>query len=410
MKRQTRRKSIRELMKHFERVHYKIFFVTICIASLGLLMIEAATYTNSGIYFFKRQLAMVIGGCLMMIVAAYVDVSALLYRFAKLIYVVGIALMFSLLTPLAVSSHGATRWINIAGFQLQPVEVVKISTIVMLAYILHKKESYHNSVMLTLLLWVVGAIPALLALSISADLSSALVILGITFLTTFCVMKTWLFHLGICGGVVGAVFLYLSYFAKHLPPPELLNEYSYRVARLAAWIKPADYPDAAYQTQMAMYAIGSGGWFGNGLAKIFLVIPEAENDFIFATMVHQMGIFGGIVLISLYMYLIYQIIRVSMNAPVLFQSILAMEIALHIGIQVIINIGVNVGLLPNTGIPLILMSYGGSALLCIMFELALCVSLSKKSVIRCAQREFRESDNNGSDLKKDVYEKNSRSV
>lgn len=405
MRRQTRRKRIRELMKHFERVHYKIFFVTICIASLGLLMIEAATYTNSGIYFFKRQLAMVIGGCLMMIVAAYVDVSALLYRFAKLIYVVGIALMFSLLTPLAVSSHGATRWINIAGFQLQPVEVVKISTIVMLAYILHKKESYHNSVMLTLLLWVVGAIPALLALSISSDLSSALVILGITFLTTFCVMKTGLFHLSIGGGVVGAVFLYLSYFVKHLPPPALLNEYSYRVARLAAWIKPADYPDAAYQTQMAMYAIGSGGWFGNGLAKIFLVIPEAENDFVFATMVHQMGIFGGIVLISLYMYLIYQIIRVSMNAPVLFQSILAMEIALHIGIQVIINIGVNVGLLPNTGIPLILMSYGGSAMLCIMFELAICVSLSKKSVIRCAQREFRESDNSRNGLKKDVYEK-----
>lgn len=392
MKRQKRQNKIKELMKHFERVHYKIFFVTICIASLGLLMIEAATYTNSGIYFFKRQLAIVIGGCLMMIVAAYVDISAILYRFAKLIYVVGIALMFSLLTPLAVSSHGATRWINIAGFQLQPVEVVKISTIVMLAYILHRKESYHNSVMLTLVLWVVGAIPALLALSISSDLSSALVILGITFLTTFCVMRTWLFHLSIGGGVVGAVFLYLSYFAKHLPSPALLDEYSYRVARLAAWIKPADYPDAAYQTQMAMYAIGSGGWFGNGLAKIFLVIPEAENDFIFATMVHQMGIFGGIVLISLYMYLIYQIIRVSMNAPVLFQSILAMEIALHIGIQVIINIGVNVGLLPNTGIPLILMSYGGSSMLCTMFELAICVSLSKKSVIRCAQRELMESD------------------
>lgn len=389
MKQQAKSKRIKELMKHFYRVHYVIFFITVCIASLGLLMIESATYTNSGTYFLKRQLVIVVGGCVMMIVAAYVDVSAILYKLAKPLYVVGVVLMLSLLTPLAVSSHGATRWINIAGFQLQPVEVVKVSTIVMLAYLLHKKEAYHGSVRVTLTLWAVGAIPAVLALTISSDLSSALVILGITFLTTFCVMKTWYLHFGIAGGVVGTAFLYLSYLSKHLPPPALLDEYSYRVARLAAWIKPADYPDAAYQTQMALYAIGSGGWFGNGLAKTFLIIPEAENDFIFATMVHQMGIFGGIVLISLYMYLIYQIIRVSMNAPVLFQSILSMEVALHIGIQVILNIGVNVGLLPNTGIPLILMSYGGSSMLCVMFELAICVSISKKSVIRCAQRELR---------------------
>lgn len=105
-------------MKHFYRVHYVIFFITVCIASLGLLMIEAATYTNSGTYFLKRQLVIVVGGCVMMIVAAYVDVSAILYKLAKPLYVVGVVLMLSLLTPLAVSSHGATRWINIAGFQL----------------------------------------------------------------------------------------------------------------------------------------------------------------------------------------------------------------------------------------------------------------------------------------------------
>ena len=107
MKQQTKRKRIKELMKHFYRIHYVIFFLTVCIASLGLLMIEAATYKNSGTYFLKRQLVIVVGGCVMMIMAAYVDVSAILYKLAKPLYVVGIVLI-SLYMYLILMSYGGS--------------------------------------------------------------------------------------------------------------------------------------------------------------------------------------------------------------------------------------------------------------------------------------------------------------
>lgn len=386
-----KRKRVREIMDGYEKIYYKLFFVTICISMLGLLMVASVTYSEKGAYYVSRQLIFILLGFVMMVTAAYIDFPRIIYRFSKFIYAVGILLLLSLLTPMAVSSHGATRWVNLpGGIQIQPTEITKITVIILLAYVISKGK-HLSSPKLTFYLWLAGGVPAVLVLTVSSDLSSAVVILAVTFLMTFCFTNTWKVHLAVGGSLLSVIGAYLLYFMKHLPDPAKIDQYPYRVARLAAWLRPGQYPDASYQTQNAMTAIKCAGWFGTGLAKIRVKIPEAQNDFIFAAMIQQLGILSGIFLILLYGYVVYCIIKISFNAATFFESVLTAGIAFHIGVQVCINIAVNIALLPNTGLPLPLMSYGGSSILCALCEIGICISVGKKELVKTARNVIRRN-------------------
>ena len=134
-----KRKGVREIMDGYEKIYYKLFFVTICISMLGLLMVASVTYVEKGDYFVSRQLIFMLLGFTLMVASAYIDFTRIIYRFSKYIYVVGILLLLSLLTPMSVSSHGATRWVNLpGGIQIQPAEITKMTVIILLAYIISK--------------------------------------------------------------------------------------------------------------------------------------------------------------------------------------------------------------------------------------------------------------------------------
>lgn len=168
------------------------------------------------------------------------------------------------------------------------------------------------------------------------------------------------------------------------------DPFLFKIARIVAWLYPDRYSDAAYQSQTALYSIGSGGFWGVGLGRMYVNIPEGQTDFIFVLLTHQLGIFGGICLILCYVYLLFQILKIALNACSLYETILVIGILIHIATQVVVNMGVCTSLLPNTGLPLVLMSYGGSSILTSFAELAICVSVSKKSVVKVSKKIAKE--------------------
>ena len=246
------------------------------------------------------------------------------------------------------------------------------------------------SIKFTIYCWIVGIIPALLTLKVSSDLESALVILAITFGLTFIFNRTKKMHIVVLLTTVGLIAGYILHIKSNLPDPAHIDDYSYRIARIVAWLYPDRYSDAAYQSQTALYSIGSGEFWGVGLGRMYVNIPEGQTDFIFVLLTHQLGIFGGICLILCYVNLLFQILKIALNACSLYETILVIGILIHIATQVVVNMGVCTSLLPNTGLPLVLMSYGGSSILTSFAELAICVSVSKKSVVKVSKKIAKE--------------------
>lgn len=342
------------------------------------------------LFYVSRQVIFVLIGIMFMIVGAHIDIAKGLYKLSKFLYVTAIMLLILLVTPLGVSSHGATRWLRVPFIQLQPVEIAKLAVIVLLAAFIYKKNRYSKSIKFTIYCWIVGIIPALLTLKVSSDLSSALVIMAITFGLTFIFNRTKKMHIVVLLTAVGLIAGYILHIKSNLPDPAHIDDYSYRIARIVAWLYPDRYSDAAYQSQTALYSIGSGGFWGVGLGRMYVNIPEGQTDFIFVLLTHQLGIFGGICLILCYVYLLFQILKIALNACSLYETILVIGILIHIATQVVVNMGVCTSLLPNTGLPLVLMSYGGSSILTSFAELAICVSVSKKSVVKVSKKIAKE--------------------
>ena len=376
-----------------EFLHLKLILTLIIVCAFGCLMVfSASSYTCSqksmynydSMYMLKKQAIFMIVGFAVLFILQFFPLARILDKFAKPIYIMGIFSIFLLLTPLEVSSHGATRWIRIAGVQFQVAEVVKISVIVILAHMVKKYAKFLANPKLTIRMWITGGIPAVLLFFISSDLSSTVVILAIIFGITFITNGTWKLHFAVAGAGVTIVLGYVMYVAKHLPSPDELEQVSFRVGRIAAWINPEMYAsDQGYQTLNSLYAIGSGGIFGKGIGMSIMkqgLIPEAQNDMIFAIIVEELGIIGGSVLIVLFAKLLYLLTRIAVKTRNIMESTLVIGVLIHIGVQAFFNIAVALNLLPNTGIGLPFISYGGTSILCLMVEMAMVYSIGKVKI------------------------------
>ena len=157
---------------------------------------------------------------------------------------------------------------------------------------------------------------------------------------------------------------------------------NFRLARLLVWVNPEKYIDGkGYQTMQGLYAIGSGGLFGKGLGKSMQklgFIPESQNDMIFSIICEELGLFGAICVILLFIIMLWRIIYISQNSPDLFGSLLAVGVFAHIAIQVIVNIAVVTNVFPNTGVTLPFISYGGTATLFLLAELGIVFNISSQ--------------------------------
>ena len=367
----------------------EILVTVMLLCGIGIIMVYSASsyqcsvsakYGYDSFYYLKRQIVYVMAGFTACIFIPFVNYR-LLNRWAKVVYLASIVSIFLLLTPLGVSVNGATRWLRVGGFQFQVAEVVKIGVIIFLGYMVENYYKHLNNWRLVLYMWIAGGGAAILLWRISNDLSSAIVVLAITFMITLVFTDTLRLHAIVAVSAVFLLVAYVCYIRRHLPSPDEIDHVSFRVGRIAAWLKPELYEtDISYQSFQALYAIGRGGIWGRGLGESMQklnALPEAQNDMIFAVLCEELGAFGAILMIVLYLYLFWLIVQVARKAKEIFGSVLATGCLIHLSIQAMINIAVNLSVIPNTGIGLPFISYGGTAVLCQLVEIAFILSVER---------------------------------
>lgn len=364
---------------------YSLLFIVLFLMGFGLVMIysassyEAQQDFGSGTFYLRKQLIADILGLVVMIVMANIPYR-FWRRFTTLAYFASFGLIFLVLTPLGVESHGARRWVGIpgTGFNLQPAEVAKVCMILFLANmvcLMGKKLRTTKG----LVVLVAMSLPHSLAVwKITENLSSAIIILGIAMLMIFVATPDYkrFVIMGAVGltvviGIVWAIF-----------NTSIVDKLTFRADRVLAWRDPEAYAQGkGFQTLQSLYAIGSGGIWGKGLGQSMQkldFIPEAQNDMIFSIICEELGLFGAIAIILMFIMLLWRMMIVANNASELFGALLVVGVMGHIAIQVILNIAVVTNTIPNTGISLPFISYGGSSVLFLMMEIGLVLSVAKR--------------------------------
>ena len=379
-----------KLIEKPEYYDYNLVAAIILLTCFGLVMLySTSAYTSTikygdDMYFFKKQAAIsfvCIAGALFISMFDY----HILARFTGVLYGVGAGSMVLVRTPLGTVSNGARRWLRIGPIQFQPAEIAKIAVIVCLSYMIVHMGKKMNSLKACMTLGAMGTFLALLAYVCTDNLSTAIIIFCITVGMIFVAHpKTRIF---LILAAVAIAFLAILVFVIGQSVKETDD---FRLNRIIAWLHPENATGtAAYQTIQALYAIGSGGFLGRGLGNSIQKlgsVPEAQNDMIFSIICEELGIVGGVILLLLFGYLLYRLCFIAQNAPDLFGSLIVSGIFIHIALQVILNIAVVVNLMPNTGVTLPFISYGGTSIMFLMAEMGLALSVSRQIKLKTPER------------------------
>lgn len=352
---------------------YPMLFLVIFLVFFGMVMIFSTSSYKSTVnygnpyYWVVRQSIWVMVGLIVM-----AGLSKLDYRWFNNKYIaIGghVVSVFLLVVVLFIGAakKGAVRWIAIGPLQFQPSEIAKIFLVILLAYILsinaHKMQTFLD-VLKILVIWCAPVI----GLVAYQNLSTALVMCAISGIMIFVVSPKTKELIGMAGAAVAGLVFYL------------VTANSYRNERLQIWLHPETH-EKGLQTMQALYAIGSGGIFGKGLGQSMQkmgFIPESHNDMIFSIICEELGLFGAVCLILVFIALIWRMLLIAMNAEDLFGALLAIGFMTHIGIQVFINIAVVTNTIPPTGIPLPFISYGGTSIVVVMAEMGIVLSVSRR--------------------------------
>lgn len=369
-------------VKHF--YDYSLLFCIIFLTAFGLVMIYSASsysaqlnplYKGNGAYFMERQAGIALVGFVAMIIISKMDYH-IFARFSVAAYLMSYILMIAV-SLFGREVNGKRRWLGIGPLSFQPTEFVKIALIVMLAAVIttmgmkiNKWRNMGYVVALTL------PIAGLVAMN---NLSSGIIVCGIAFVMLFvaCKVKWPFFSIGVLG--IGTL-AFAGPIGKFLMTINLLQPYQYR--RIEAWLNPESDPtDKGFQVLQGLYAIGSGGLVGQGLGESIQklgFLPESQNDMIFAIICEELGLFGAVSIILIFLFMIYRFMLIANNAPDLFGALLVVGVMGHIAIQVILNIAVVTNTIPNTGITLPFISYGGTSVLFLLMEMGIVLSVSNK--------------------------------
>ncbi len=349
------------------------FIAVIILLSLGLVMVFSASSVmgiadaGNPYYYVQRQTILAVVGLALMFVLMKVD-----YHIFKPLALPGLVISFILLVAVlfvGTGTGGATRWIRIAGFNLQPSEVAKLVMINYVAVYLSTKRDNARK-------FFSGLLPILFITA----LQFGLIMLEPDFGTGAALVFTVLVIL-----LAGGVHLGQLTFVGLLATPAmvyLLMMKEYRVRRLFAFLDPwSDPTDTGWNVIQSLLAIGSGGLFGLGLGRSkqkFSYLPEHHTDFIFAILCEELGFLGGVAVLTLYFLIAWRGLRIAMRAPDLYGTLLAIGITSMIAFQALLNIGVVTGSLPVTGIPLPFISHGGSSLLMSLAGVGILLNISRQ--------------------------------
>ena len=362
---------------------YSLLAILICLICFGLVMLySTSSYSammkqnGDSLFYFKRQVLFCIVGLIVMWIVSRIDYHWYFER-SKFFYFVSIFMMFLVKTPLGKEVNGAKRWIKLPfGQQLQPAEIAKIAIILFIPALICTmgREIKTQEGIAKVLAW--GAFSAAVVFIITENLSTAIIVMGITCIMIFVVHpKTRIFIIIAVGiiliGIVGARVLGMA----------METSGNFRLRRILVWLNPEKYAsEGGYQIMQALYAIGSGGFFGKGLGNSAqkMIIPEVQNDMILSIICEELGVFGAIMVLILFGMLLYRLLFIAQNAPDLYGSLVVSGIFAHIALQVILNVMVVINCIPTTGITLPFISYGGTSVLFLMAEMGLALGVSSK--------------------------------
>ena len=362
---------------------YSLLAILICLICFGLVMLySTSSYSammkqnGDSLFYFKRQVLFCIVGLIVMWIVSRIDYHWYFER-SKFFYFVSIFMMFLVKTPLGKEVNGAKRWIKLPfGQQLQPAEIAKIAIILFIPALICTmgREIKTLEGIAKVLAW--GAFSAAVVFIITENLSTAIIVMGITCIMIFVVHpKTRIFIIIAVGiiliGIVGARVLGMA----------METSGNFRLRRILVWLNPEKYAsEGGYQIMQALYAIGSGGFFGKGLGNSAqkMIIPEVQNDMILSIICEELGVFGAIMVLILFGMLLYRLLFIAQNAPDLYGSLVVSGIFAHIALQVILNVMVVINCIPTTGITLPFISYGGTSVLFLMAEMGLALGVSSK--------------------------------
>lgn len=351
-----------------------IFMTVLVLLSLGIIMVFSASaayaynYMHDSYYFLKSQLVGALLGLFVMLVTMQIDYRKI-GKWSPVLLVVSIVLLILTRVPgIGREVNGAWRWIYIGPVNFQPSEIAKLAVILFFSFSLSKRKDQLQSFFKGLLpyLILIGVFAGLLI--IEPHLSGTILIASVACIILFCAGAK------ISHFVIISIPAILGVAAAIIAAP-------YRLARVTAFLDPWKDPQgASWQIVQSLYAIGSGGLFGRGLGRSlqkFLYIPEPHNDFIFAVLAEELGYIGVLAVLTLFLIFIWRGIKVSLNSPDTFGSLVAVGITSLVAVQVLINVAVVTSSMPVTGMPLPFFSFGGTSLVFLMFGVGILLNISK---------------------------------
>ncbi len=354
----------RKLLKNFD---WGLAALAVVILVVGLINLYSATYTHGKpSHYFFHQLVWILAGLVGMCVAICIT-DTFYYENAIILYIVTVILLI-LVDVYGMITSGAQRWIRLGPISLQPSELAKLSLILVMGYYYETKEPIDILPFRSLILpFVLVAILAGLIVK-QPDLGTALLLLLIFFSILLYEGVPW----KVLGTLVVGGLLALPLLWGHLKP--------YQKARLLTFIDPNRDPlGAGYHIIQSKIAVGSGGMWGKGFLKgtqcKLEFLPEHHTDFVFSVFAEEWGFVGSIVVLILLFLLVLWGLEVARNARNRFGEVVAVGITAMFFWQIVINIGMAIGIMPVVGIPLPFLSYGGSGMLTNLFALGILMSI-----------------------------------
>ncbi len=344
-----------------------LLVVVMILVGIGLILLYSTSAYNGetkfhdSFYYLKKQGFATLLGIAGMFFVARIDYHRWV-PFANLGYLAAIGLSVAVIL-VGDEYNGSKRWLSLGPFSFQPSEFAKVAIILFLSCLVTKHVRKMGKIrtmikMLLPVLPIVGLVGA-------SNLSTAIIILGIAVVLIFVASPKY------------AQFVWMGAAAAGFMTVFLALE-SYRLERIAIWRNPEQY-EKGYQTLQGLYAIGSGGLFGRGLGQSVQklgFLPEAQNDMIFSIICEELGLVGASVIILLFLILIWRFFVIATKAKDLLGALIASGAMAHMMIQVILNIAVVTNSIPNTGITLPFISYGGTSVVFLLLEMGLVLSVS----------------------------------
>ncbi len=358
---------------------FSLLILTFFLVCFGLVMIystssyNATKYYGDATFFLRKQMIFAVFGLVVMVMVSKIDYRYIIHplpvikmRPITMLYILCFGLQIAVLF-LGEDIKGAKRWIEIPGIgSFQPSELTKICIVLLTAYLAYRAPKMLNKI--SGLIGVFIRVLPLVFLVFIENLSTSIVLAAIVFVVCFVTSKKKGFYFGVIAlGVLGIIAVFM--FGE-----------GFRMERIEAWQNVETHPKG-YQTLQGLYAIASGGILGKGLGNSVQklgFIPESHNDMIFSVICEELGLIGAVGVILLFLLLLWRLFVIAVNAPDLFGSLIAVGVMTHIAVQVMINVAVVTNTIPSTGIPLPFISYGGSSLVALLFEMGIALGVSNQ--------------------------------